>query len=200
MSIRALSNTSVQLPIDGRWIIEVETRDDDGYLTTGSPSVTVTLPAGSTTTPTFEETVTGRFRAAYVVGTAGRYVARVVDAGHGAVDFAAFVTATTAGTGMPTVADYRSYDVDDGGSWTDAEIQESLDAEAAAQRAVCRVKAVYPADLRQALFRRVQRNLAMREVGIDNQGGDSEGGPPILPARDPEVRRLEGPHRKLVIG
>lgn len=200
MGLRARTDEVVTLPVGGLWVIEVVYRDLDGYLASATPAVVVTLPAGSTASPTFETVTTGHYRATYTVGTAGRYVARVTTSTD-AVDFAAYVTATTAGTGMPTVADVYEYLGGDGSqSWTDAERQDALDAEAAAQRAVCRVPAVYPDDLRQALLRRVARNLAMRELPLAVPQGDAEGGPTILPGRDPEVRRLEAPHRKLVIG
>lgn len=200
MAMRALSATADLLPIGGRWIIEVETTDDDGVLVDAAPTVTVTLPAGSTTNPTAELVETGVYRAAYEVGTAGRYIARVVAAGYGAADFAVYVTATTAGTGMPTTDDVADYLGDSAASWTTEELQDALDAEAAAQRSLCRVGAVYPADLRQALLRRVTRNLALRALPLAVLRGDAEGGDTILPGRDPEVRRLEAPHRRLVAG
>lgn len=85
-------------------------------------------------------------------------------------------------------------------SWTDETIQDALDAETAAQRARCRIPATYPADLGQALKRRVQRNLAMRQQPLAVLLGDAEAGSTILPGRDPEVRRLEAPHRRMVVG
>lgn len=200
MGVRPLSPTTVLLPVGGRWVIDIYTTDDDGCPVAAEPSVVVTLPGGTTTSPTFEMGYMGRYRAAHVVSTAGRYVARVTAGDLGAVDFAAQVEAVTAQTGMPTVEDYRLYHQDAGGSLTDDAIQEALDAEAAAQRAVCRVEAVYPNDLREALMRRVARNLAMRGLPLAIPRGDADAGPQILPGRDPEVRRLEAPHRKLVVG
>lgn len=200
MGVRALTPTAELLPIGGRWIIAVETTDDDGALVDAAPTVTVTLPAGSTTSPTVELVSTGVYRAAYEVGTAGRYVARVVAAGYGAADFAAYATATTAGTGMPDTDDVAAYMGDSAASWETEEIQDALDAEAAAQRSRCRVGGVYPADLRQALLRRVVRNLALRSLPLAVLRGDAEAGDTILPGSDPEVRRLEAPYRKLVVG
>jgi hypothetical protein len=55
-------------------------------------------------------------------------------------------------------------------------------------------------DLREALLRRVAANLARRQLGpLPGPQGDSET-PAIVPARDPEVRRLEGPWRKTTVG
>ncbi|MBQ1039292.1 hypothetical protein [Micromonospora sp. C81] len=197
MGIRATSSVAALLPIGGQWVIEVENRDLTGYPAAATPTVVVTLPAGGTATPTFESTSTGRYRATYTVGTAGRYIARVTTTDD-AVDFAAFVYATTAGTGMPQVADVVEYLGQT--SHTEDQIQGALDAEAAAQRSVCRVGAVYPPDLREALLRRVARNLAMRQLPLAVLQGDAEIGGSVLPGRDPEIRRLEAPHRRLVIG
>lgn len=200
MGVRALSSTSALLPIGGVWEIRASVSDVDGNTVDAVPTVTVTLPAGSTATPTVETLAGGDYRATYEVGSAGRYVARVVAAGYGAADFAAYATATTAGTGMPTTDDVADYLREGAASWATEDLQDALDAEAAAQRSVCRVRAVYPDDLRQALLRRVQRNLALRQLPLAVHQGDAEAGPMLLPGRDPEVRRLEAPHRKLVVG
>ena len=198
MAVLALSSSSVTLPIGGVWELTVRVLDADGDISTTAPTVTVTLPGGSTTSPTADDVGSGAFRALYTVGTAGRYVARVVAAGYGAADFAAYVSATVAEAGMPTFTDLDDYLGDH--SWTDDELTDALNAEAAAQRAACRVAAVYPDDLRQALLRRAQRNLAMRRLPLAVLQGDADLGPAVLPGRDPEVRRLEAPHRKLPIG
>ncbi|MEU4675743.1 hypothetical protein [Micromonospora sp. NPDC023737] len=199
MGVQALSPDSVLLPIGGVWEIAVSVTDVDGLHVDTAPTVTVTLPAGSTATPTVERVSAGVYRVLYEAGTSGRYIARAVAGAYGAADFAAYALATTAGTAMPDVPAVVAYL--GGTSFTDEEIQDALDAEAAAQRAVCRVRAVYPDDLRQALLRRVQRNLAMRQLPLAVLQGDAEGGDStVLPGRDPEVRRLEAPHRKLVVG
>jgi hypothetical protein len=94
----------------------------------------------------------------------------------------------------------------------DAEVTSALAAEVAAQRRVVRARAFgvdpvpglpstpYPADLSEALKRRVARNLALRGVPLAVLQSDSEAGPAILPGRDPEVRRLEAPYKKLIVG
>ncbi|WP_409074070.1 hypothetical protein [Micromonospora chalcea] len=201
MGMTAKSSTSILLPISGLWIIEFEITDADGYSASVTPAVTVTLPAGTASPVVAEGIGAGRYRAAYTVGSSGRYVARVVATGYGALDFAAYAAATTAETGMPTTDDVAVYLREGAASWDTADLQDALDAEAAAQRSICRVGAVYPADLRQALLRRVQRNLAMRQLPLAVQMWDAEGGGgTVLPGRDPEVRRFEAPYRKLVIG
>jgi hypothetical protein len=207
MTVMAWSKPSVDLPVGGVWLIDVVVFDVDGEHTDDAPVVTVTLPGGGTASPSVSDLGWGHFRAAYVVGSVGRYVARAVTSVNGAADFTAFVTATVAATGMPGLIDLRGDpDADPptvgylgAGSATDDQIQDALDAEAAAQRRVCRVPADYPADLRQALLRRVARNLAMRGQPFLTVPGD-DGAISVTPSRDPEVRRLEGPYRKLVMG
>jgi hypothetical protein len=59
----------------------------------------------------------------------------------------------------------------------------------------------YPADLLEALMRRVQRLLEMRSKPLGYQDTATEFG--VASTRvgpDPEIRRLEQPYRKLVIG
>ena len=85
-------------------------------------------------------------------------------------------------------------------SWEDIDIQGALDAELAAQDAVCRVPDPMPADLAEALKRRVSCNLARRPLPLAVLQGDAEAGSTRPPTHDPEIRRLERPHRKLVMG
>lgn len=191
MDVRAVSPTSMLLPVGGVWRIDVATSGD-------TPTVVVTLPDGTTATPTTSTVGVGWHRAEHTVAEPGRYVARASTTG-GVVDFAAYATAATTEAGMPTVPDVVDYVGPI--SATEDEVAAALAAEAAAQRSVCRVRAVYPDDLREALLRRVARNLAMRSLPLAVLQGDAEGGSSsILPGRDPEVRRLEAPHRKLTVG
>lgn len=199
MTVRARSNTSVNLPVSGEWVIDVRVLDADGCgVDTDVPVVTVTLPTGGTATPTPEANSGGLYRVSYVVGTVGRYVARVVTTTHGAADFTAYVTATVAGTAMPAISDLDNYMVTH--SFTDDQLQEALDAEAAAQRRVCKVPAAYPADLRSALLRRGQFHLAMMKYKVGIIGADNPDVDPTRVGFDSEVRRLEGPYRRLVFG
>ncbi len=210
MGVTARTSASQRLPIGGLWDIAVSITDSAGSVSATAPTVTVTLPDGSTATPTAEADSVGHFRAAVTTTLPGRYAARVVAAGYGAADFTAWASAVVPGTGMPSLADLRgaSEDRDDpddlgylgANSWTDDEIQDALDAEAAAQRSLCEVPADYPGDMRQALLRRTARNLAMRKMPLAVLRGDADGGDTILPGRDPEVRRLESPYRRMVVG
>lgn len=199
MAARALSSPSVDRNVGGVWDILLDVRDACGLLVDDVPVVTVTLPNATTATPAVETVTTGVYRAEYITAAAGRHTAAAVTATHGTVYFAAQVSAVTTGTGVPTVAEYKDYVKQDFGSWTDEEIQETLDVEASNQRRMCRVGAVIDPDLRSALLRRVRVNFSRRNQPI-LVTVDSEGNNTFIPSRDPEVRRLEGPHRKLPFG
>lgn len=199
MGVTAISPRSRALAAGDVWELAVGVDNLDGEPVDVAPVITVTLPDGSTSAPAVEFLAPGTYRASYVPAVAGRFVAVAPVAGYGTTDFAAYVDVVTPDGGMPTVATVLEY----GGpqSSTPAQMQTALDAEAAAQRAVCAVGAVYPADLAEALCRRVMRNLALRRLPLATQTGDAEGGGPVpVPGRDPEVRRLEAPHRRLVVG
>ncbi len=98
-----------------------------------------------------------------------------------------------------TVGDVREYDKSLTGH-TDAAIQGAINAETAAQAGKCRMPDPIPDDLVEALYRRVVCNLARRKLPLAMLQGDADGGAARLPGNDPEVRRLEAPHRKLVTG
>jgi hypothetical protein len=88
-------------------------------------------------------------------------------------------------------------------SYTPAELADVLAAEQVAQARRCRVPAVdadWPADLAQALKRRVARNLAMRGIPLAVLQGDADFGALSPPMQDIEIRRLESPLRRLPIG
>lgn len=198
MTISARSSSSQTLPVGGVWLIEVRVTDSDGCPATDTVIVTVTLPDDTTDTPTVTEVCTGRYRAEVTVDAVGRYVAGAVGT-LGAVDFTAYVAATVAGADMPAIADLDEYLGTH--SFTDDQLTDALDAEAAAQRKACRVPAAYSADLRQALLRRCARNLAFRRVPLSVLQGDADAGTTnAYPGRDPEVRRLEAPYRRLPVG
>jgi hypothetical protein len=107
---------------------------------------------------------------------------------------------------LPTIDDVKTY-LDTGvttGSlpsdrYTDEDLTAVLDAETAAQALVCTIPTEYPPDLFQALLRRVQRGLTLRTMPVGMLTGDAEIGPAVVPGRDPEVRRLEAGHRRLVV-
>lgn len=76
-------------------------------------------------------------------------------------------------------------------------IQDLYDAEVADQASRCRVEPYTPA-LAAALVRRVSRSLAMRNLPLGVL--QDETGATRVGSTDPEVRRLEAPHCKVVVG
>lgn len=100
---------------------------------------------------------------------------------------------------MITVDDVREYDRSLTGH-SDAAIQGAINTETVAQAGKCLIPDPVPYDLDEALCRRVVCNLARRKLPLAMLQGDADRGPTFLPGNDPEVRRLEAPHRKLVCG
>lgn len=191
--------TTVHAPVGDVWLLGVRVTDADGVGVEQTPTVSVTKPDDTTAAPVMESLGGGCFRAEYTLAVAGRYVATATVAGYGVAQFAAFTDAVTPGSGMPTTAEVSAYLSQH--SWSAPDLQDALDAEAAAQRRVCAVPAAYPPDLRNALLRRVARNLAMRPLPLAVLRGDAEIGDANLlpPGSDPEVRRLEKPHLHILI-
>lgn len=201
MAVIAYTPTTADLPVGGVWTLVVAASDADGVAAVTAPTFTVTLPGGTTTAPAATLLSSGVWRATYVPAAAGRYTARVVSTGNGAVDFVATVSGATLTADMPDLDELRDYlKIEIGDTSRDDDITSALAAETDAQRSVCRVPAAYPNDLREALHRRVARNLALRALPLAVLRGDAEAGNTILPGRDPEVRRLEAPWRKRKMG
>lgn len=201
MGIYAVAPTSSLLAVGDLWVMHFRVRDLDGYLVDQAPSVAVTSPSGVTAASSVSSVDSGFYRATQVLTEAGRWVARAATEDYGLVDLTVFAELVVTGSGLPTLQDIADYL---GSNSTSEEMrQDALDAEAAAQRARCRIPATYPADLREALLRRVMRNLAMRRIAYSGVPlGDAEAEPPAfaLGGNDPEVRRLEAPYRRLVVG
>lgn len=114
---------------------------------------------------------------------------------------------------MPTAPDLAAVKAYLGSdhSWSDDEVQSALDSEQAAQTRAVRFPAdpaapaeplPYPSDLAEALFRRVAANLALRALPLGLQASVTEVGASFarVGGGDPEVRRLERPWRRLVVG
>lgn len=118
--------------------------------------------------------------------------------------------------GVPDVQTFRRWlEVPVSPSLPDTDLQRVIDAEVAGQVLTCRVPMTdppvdsgqipapdleaWPADLVQALLRRVGRELAARGLPT-GLVGDGEYGPARLPFFDSEIERLEGPRRKVVFG
>jgi hypothetical protein len=101
----------------------------------------------------------------------------------------------------PTLAEVKTY-LGATASYTDAEITKALAAETAAQAAVCKIPVIYPADLGEALMRRVAHNLALRSLPLGIQASITEVAVATtrVGGTDAEVARLERPYKKLVVG
>jgi len=199
--VEATTSTSTSLDVGDSWQIGILVTDDDGYASTATVAVQVSDPAGSLTAATATEDSTGYFLAEHTITSAGRYLAVATVSGTvvGVVPFTTWAAAPTTADQMPSVEDAVAYLGET--SATDEEIADALLAEAAAQRARCRVPAVYPADLRQALLRRVARNLAARAVPVATYTSFEGGGTSArVPQTDAEIARLEAPHRRLTTG
>jgi hypothetical protein len=200
MTVKASTPTSVTLPLGDVWTIGVLVLDADGAPAAAVPVITVTDPASVDTTPTVETVETGVYRAEVTVALGGRYVAAAIAAGYGVRTFTAFAAGLTEAADMPELLDVQDYLGDSAASWTDDQIQAALDSEAQAQRDRCKIPASYNHALRNALLRRCQVNLTKQGLPLALPQGDAGIGPSILPANDPEVRRLEGPWRKRKVG
>ena len=200
-TIKLSTDAGVLLPLGGQWTLLVETRDASGYRSSAvTPTLTVTKPDGTSATPVFTAlTYAGGWTATYTPSVAGRFLAHA-STPEDAVDAAAYVAGPSTSAQMPTVDDVARYLKASAASWTTADLQDELDGEQRAQQNKCGVRAEYPPDLRKALLRRVQRALAFRALPLATLQGDADGGALVLPGNDPEVRRLEGPYRKLVTG
>jgi hypothetical protein len=194
MSAAATTPVDVQLDVGDTWTLGVA-------VPAGSTvAVQVTSPSGDTATPT-PVTTGGRVAVQVPLEEAGRYLAVVTVTGETSevIPFTAHAAEPTATDDLPDVEELKGYLGDT--SATDDEIEDALDAEMAAQLRLCDVPAAYPDDLRQALKRRVARNLAARGVPIAQFTSFDTGAVTSRVTRtDAEVVRLEAPFRKVVVG
>jgi hypothetical protein len=204
----ASTPTAGVLDVGDTWLLGVEVRTDEagaqalGALVDADVTITVTRPDDTTAEPAVVHGGTGRYVASYKLLAAGRHFA--VAAVSGAVVSVVTFTADAMAPGVPpTVTELRTYLEQPGVNlkWTDVELGEVLAAELENQAEVCRMPgAVFPAWARRAVLRRCQRALTLKSLPLATPQGDAEGGLSFIPRRDPEIDRLEGPHRKVVFG
>lgn len=197
MTVTRTTSADSTLDVGDHWLVGFTATDDDGNpAALADVALTVTSPAGVPTEPDLEEESDGCFTAQVPLTAAGRWLA-VAQSDLGGVE-AFTAQATVPALAAPDLDEVKGYL--GATSTTDAEIQDALDAETEAQRKLCDVPADYPADLRQALKRRVARNLAARAVPVA-QFSTFEGGATStrVPQTDPEVVRLEAPYRRVVV-
>lgn len=176
-------------------------RDEDtgALVDPTSWDLVVTSPLGATS-PTVVHPSAGVFDADYVPAATGGHTAVFTASGaHAGVSQNVFVvTADQQALQTVTASQLRTYlgDV----STSDAVLLEALAAERADQANRCRLDR-YDEALREALMRRVARNLAARRVPVASFTSFDGGGTSTrVPQTDPEVKRLEGPHRRRTMG
>lgn len=100
------------------------------------------------------------------------------------------VKAYLASVGVPT------------GRYSDSVLNQVIAVEQANQTKKLRSGTSAELPVVEALCRRVQVTLAKRglPLGVIETSGDGDGGRVFMPTLDPEIRRLEAPFRKLVVG
>lgn len=202
MPVIAVSPDAGRLDVGATWLLAVELHDDvTDALKDATVTATVTRPDTSTSSPTVTKQSLGFYTAPYVLAASGRHTA-VVTASGLLVGVATFAVDALAVGVLPTAAEVQTYLQSTGAtSFTLADIGLALAAETAAQARSCRVPAEYPADLREALYRRVARNLAARAVPVAQWTAfDGQATGTRVPAKDVEVARLEAPYRRMVVG
>jgi hypothetical protein len=200
MTARATTPTAGHLDLGSTWLIGLLVLDDvTDQPVDATVAITVTRPDGSTSTPTVTQDGTGYYYAKYVTAAAGRHTATASVSGD-VVDVVLYAVQVDAVGTIPDLAAVKAY-LGTETTRSDAEISSALAAEIAAQARVCNIGAVYPADLAEALKRRVQRNLYMRGLPSGLQTVATESGAlGIKLGADSEINRLEAPFRKLVCG
>lgn len=109
----------------------------------------------------------------------------------------------------PELAAVKAYLGEDSASqWDDDELTRTYAAELEDQTKRCRIPyslvdgvVVFsrPAALDEALLRRVARNLALRKAPLGIAASTDGVDVVRVGSSDPEIRRLEGPYRRMVI-
>jgi len=103
----------------------------------------------------------------------------------------------------PSLVDVRAWIQVPATLISDEQLQIVINAEVLLQAKLCTIAedpTGWPADLRQAIYRRVAREIAAKGIPLGTFGADSEYGPARLSRWDAEIGRLEGPSRKVVFG
>lgn len=175
-------------------------KDDSGNpVAPATATLTITLPDGTTTTPTLSNPSTGVYKYDYVNLAPGPHSALFKTTGTGTTVAEQDAWDTyAAAQSYVTLAEVKAYLGDT--SIADGELNNIIAAEQAAQARKCRID-LYSPDLKEALKRRVARNIAARNIPVA-QFTSFEGGSTStsVPRNDAEINRLEGPYRKLRVG
>lgn len=164
----------------------------------GAAALLITLPDGTTVAPTLDNPATGTYQADYTAAQSGRHTARATFTGANAGVIEDVFDVAPLTQGHVTITDVRAYLGET--SATNETLAAVLLAEQFAQARRCRVDP-FPPDLREALLRRVARNLAARAVPVTSFTSFDGGGTATrVPSTDPEIVRLEAPYRRLICG
>lgn len=101
---------------------------------------------------------------------------------------------------IPTIAQARAYLKVSATAITDEEFTRIYNAEVSNQTLVCTVPVDYPDDLGQTLLRRIQRQVAAKNLPLGLVGLDAaEYAPSRIPALDALVEAGERPYRTQVV-
>ena len=206
MSISIITAPDV-VDIGDTWRLWLMVMDNDGALAAPDDlAVVVTEPDGTDVAATVTaQTTTGVYLVTYEVVDDGAHLAvlTVTDATFGndveGLDFVAVDPESHVPPDASFTADVLAY-LGASTSASVADVADAMESEIWAQRRACRVPVPYPADLHQALKRRVARNLAARMVPVASFTSFEGGGTSSrVPQIDAEIRRFEGPFRKLPV-
>jgi hypothetical protein len=112
------------------------------------------------------------------------------------------VLAATPSVARPDLTVVRDYLRVPATSLSDVDLQRIMDAAGDAQDKRCTMPTdgTYPAALEQAWLRRIQREVAARNLPLGLVGLESEYGPESLPGWDALVAEAERPYRTQVLG
>ncbi len=202
MVISNAGSSSTELAVGQTWRIRVVGG-------TVAPALAVILPDDTMLAPPVLFVADGRddamrslWLAEFAPQDPGRYVAAVTDGEGGSLLLTAYVSEVTVNAFMPSAETLDAWIGQGEHSWTEPELHEAVRIALAAQRRVCRVGAVLPDDLREAVHRRAARYLYMRRqlTAQQRDDGDYDSPPTLPPGRDFSVRELEAPFRRTPIG
>lgn len=197
MAVVLMGKPTTDLIIGGEWLLCVQVLDANNCpVVDDTVEVVVTDPSAATTTPAVTNAGGGYYKAATYPAAAGRWSAAITTT-YGAAAAVAYVAELLE---PPDVAALQTY-LEPSSVETDR-LEQALATETRAQRDVCTVPAEYAQALYEAVLRRCACNLARQGIPLAVVQGDAESGTSSVmpPTHDPEVRRLEGPYRKLPIG
>lgn len=178
-------------------VLRFEVRDEDGDLADpGGASIEVTHESGASDDMTADlvHVETGRYQLAYAPALTGRSVAVFTATGDYAGTATVIFDVDPAGLAFVPLADLRTYLGASGA--TDAEILDALTVEQNDQADWCRIDPYTPA-LREALKRRVARNLHARRIQTAPLTSYGQGVTGVVATTqlDAEIARLEASRR-----